>query len=304
MNGLDYNNMQYELKQLLGADDIRSAVGKRLSEMELFFSSPIMLDIFFNNQYFELWNIKGGNVNTLIVKKLRTGEIRILFTIISDEAVEYLKKYFNPPFMCYNLLMINPQQANQVSAEEVIIDIDTLLELSENRLRHKYETAISNNKSISVIPYSENKKSALFDFLNSWEQEKLLQNKDFKSGIFHDELFLERYANDKRVFGVCAYDGQKVVGYSIGLNEYTCIGAYGKCNRGYHQLGLQVFIERAKQAQMLGYKELNIANVNNDFKKQFLPYSRTITEYGYEIFRAPTFQTKTPNGYTHMLFAQ
>jgi len=295
--------MHYNLKQLRSADDIRQTVGTLLSDTELFFASPIMLDIFFNNPYFELWNIQSDNVNTLIVKKLRTGEIRILFTIIPGDAIEYLKEYFNPPFMCYNLLISNPNQANQVSSDEVIIDIDRLLEFSDSRLRHKYEIAVSNN-FISVMPYSDNSTSALFNFLNSWEQEKLSQNKDFKSGIFHDELFLKRYANDKSVFGVCAYNGQKIVGYSIGLNDYACIGAYGKCNRGYHQLGLQVFIERAKQAQLLGYKELNIANVNNDFKKQFLPYSRVITEYGYEIFRVPTFQTRTPDGYTHMLFSQ
>jgi hypothetical protein len=296
--------MHYNLKQLRSADDIRQTVGTLLSDTELFFASPIILDIFFNNPYFELWNIKGDDTNTLVVKKLRTGEIRILFKVISNNAIEYLKDYFNPPFMCYNLLTINPEQSNQVSTEEVIINIDKLLELSDSRIRHKYQTAVSKNASISVIPYSANDVDALKKFFHSWDEEKLAQNEKFKSGIYHDELFVERYSHEEGIFGVCAYGNGNIVGYSIGLNDYACIGAYGKCNRGYHQLGLQVFIERVKQAQLLGYKELNIATVNNDFKKQFLPFARTITEYGYEIFRAPTFQTKTPDGYTYMLFSQ
>lgn len=295
--------MPYQLKQLRSADDIRQTVGDMLSETELFFSSPIMLDIFFNNPYFELWNIKGDSVNTLVVKKLRTGEIRILFKILSNDAVEYLKEYFNPPFMCYNLLTIDPKQPNQISNEEVIITIEKLLELSDSRIRHKYESALSKNKSVLINPYSADDASALQNFFHSWEQEKIELNEKFKSGIYHDELFIERYFGDKKVFGVCAKENEKIIGYSIGLHDYVCIGAYGKCNRGYHQLGLQIFIERAKQAKLLGYKELNIAAVNNDFKKQFLPFSRIITEYGYEIFRTPTFQTKSPNGYTYMLFA-
>ncbi len=104
-------------------------------------------------------------------------------------------------------------------------------------------------------------------------------------------------------FGKCAYDGDKLVGYTIGIKseDGLCLGAFNKCLRGYTQLGLQLFIERIKQAKMLGFKRISIAIVNNDFKKQFKKSGEYIPIYGYELYRDDDFKTLSPNGYTSVL---
>jgi hypothetical protein len=87
----------------------------------------------------------------------------------------------------------------------------------------------------------------------------------------------------------------------IRLNDTICLGVFNKALRGYTQLGLQLFVERAKQAQQLQFKKISIAAVNNDFKKQFTKVAEYKPIYAFELFRKDEFKTLSPNGYTVIL---
>lgn len=298
--------MNYTVKQLLSLDDIMTEVGDKLLEVKTIFSCPLILDVFFHNDFFELWSLKGGNINTLLVKKLRTGEIRILFEIIPHEAIEFIKNVFNPPFICYNLLSSDPKKDNQISTNELVVSIPKLLTLSDGNIRRKYLSAQKKNSDLIFKPYSVELVPDIKKFLKEWEQQLDERKENFVSGIFHDELFLDRYSKNKNIFGICVYDKNKLIAYTIiiRISDTFCVDGFNKCLRNYYQLGLQISIDRSRIASALGYSDMCLGPINNDFKKQFIPFSETFQVYGYEIFRLPTFQTKTPDGYTRMLFSK
>ena len=80
--------------------------------------------------------------------------------------------------------------------------------------------------------------------------------------------------------GVVLCEGDEVVAVSLFLpalkNEYA-IGIVSKCLRGYTQLGLRVFIERAKRMFDLKYTCAYIGLLNNDFKTGLIEYGSVVS---------------------------
>ena len=115
-----------------------------------------------------------------------------------------------------------------------------------------------------------------------------------------DKNFFHKYNGTKSCFGVAAYDGDILVGYSIGVQLDTeyCLSAFNKILRGYTNLGLQISYEKAQLVFEKGFKYMNLGSINNDFKKQFIPIAQQRNLYGTEICRDESFKTLSPYGYT------
>ena len=140
------------------------------------------------------------------------------------------------------------------------------------------------------------------EFWVTWAADLASRREKFSDRTENDERFFDLY-DDSTYFGIAAYNGLKLVAYSIGVHhsEGYCLSAFNKSLRGYTNLGLQVSYEKAKQAAALGYTQMNLAWINNDFKKQFLSIANPLMLYSFELCRNEEFKTLTPYGYTGAL---
>ena len=271
-----------------------------------FFASPYLLNTFFNNTGFELWSGSVEGKTYIFIKKVDrefgNNEVRLLFALFPGTLIEEIKQVFNPPYIAYNELFIDPHKENQIEGDDVVISLSEYINLTNKGVRKNYRQAIKYNHHITVKPFQNIPKEDLEKFWKEWYIQR--QGRPFAADRTHnDARFLSEYS-DVDYFGIAVYDGQKLIGYSIGI-RYTdtlCISAFNKCLRGYRNLGLQISYEKAKQAFEKGFKSMCIGGVNNEFKKQLLHFAQKIVLYGFELERKESFKTKTPNGYTYALF--
>ncbi|HTH92858.1 MAG TPA: hypothetical protein VL576_00015 [Candidatus Paceibacterota bacterium] len=266
-----------------------------------FFASPIMLNTFLNKPGFCVYGVQDKSEKYIFIQKEGTKELRFLFKEFPDEVVEFLKKEFNPPYIAYNELVINPEKENQNIEEDAFVFIEKTLEFNDGSIRRKYNSALKNNTALVVKDFSEEDKKNLKAFWETWSTQKSERSETFIRHTDHDERFFELYT-DKDFYGKCFYDGEVLVAYTIlvPLHGNVCLGAFNKCLRGYTQLGLEVFVERLKIAQKLGYEKISIAGAINLFKKQFKDIEY-MPVYCYELCRDESFKTKNANGYSTVL---
>lgn len=289
-----------EISRLKNFREIESIL-KRSNLPVMFFTQAQMLDTFFNTENFELYVVEYENKNYLFFQKLRTKELRLLFDIFPAKLVEILKQEFNPPYIAYNELLDKPEKENEIEDKEVVVDLVKYMRLANKRMRKHYNQALRANTSLIFKPFKDISRADLEVFWKTWA-EHLSSREKFTDRTYNDARFLDKY-DDTTFFGVVAYDGTKIVGYSIGLHHSDgyCLSAFNKALRGYRNLGLQVSYEKAKQATNLGYSKMNLAWINNDFKRQFFAIADLLPIYGYELWRKEDFKTLSPNGYTAAL---
>lgn len=268
----------------------------------MFFTQAQMLHTFFNKEGFEFYCIKSSDSTYFFLRKAKTGELRLLFNLFPENSISFLKKEINPPYIAYNQIVENPQNENQFEEIEVVIDLEKYYNLENKKIRKHYNQAVRANRSLVFKEFKNIPKEDLEIFWKTWAEEVGTSREVFSDNTHHDKRFFELF-DDTSFFGVAAYDENKMVAYSIGVHhsEGYCLSAFNKSLRGYTNLGLQVSCEKAKQAWRIGYKKMNIAWINNDFKKQFLSISEQLPLYSFELWRTDTFKTKTPHGYTRGL---
>lgn len=267
----------------------------------MYFTQPQMLDNFLNTDDLLLFTIEHEGKFYIFMQKKRTNELRFLFEIFPEDVISCLKKEFKPPYVAYNELIENPHKENQVEDVEAVVDIEKFVVLENKRIRKHYRQAEKENTRLVFKEFKNIPKKDIELFWKTWA-EQLSVRELFADRTYNDARFLERY-DESQYFGMVAYDEEKIVAYSIGVHHSGtyCLSAFNKALRGYKNLGLQISYEKAKQAHGFGYKKMNLAWIQNDFKKQFIPISKLLTLYGFELCRVEDFKTKSPNGYTGVL---
>lgn len=264
------------------------------------FYSPEILNTFFNKPGFNLYSVSIKNNTFFFIQKDKTKEVRFLFAVPPNDVIDLIKINFNAPYIACNELLVDPGDPNEIVDKEVIIRLEEYVELKDSKIRKQYNRALRENKNLIFKSFDEVSKDDLEIFWQTWAQQKALANEKFKDKTANDRNFLNLYSNNKDYFGVAAYDNNKLIAYSICIpfNKDSCLSGFNKALRGYTNLGLQISYEKAKVAFQKGFKYMNIGSINNDFKKQFLPFSDTQMLYAIEIWRNDTFKTLSPYGYT------
>ncbi len=294
-----------ELLKLSSHQEIANIVQKKNLPLS-FFASPHMLHTFFNNRGFDLWCVSYQENDYIVVRKIDrefgNNEIRLLFEIFPEEVVDFLKKKFDPPFIAYNELFMDPRKENQIEGVDVIVDLSKYVHLEDKNIRKHYRQAVRRNANLMFKDFDKEALEKLPAFWEQWLKDRA--DRPFAADRTHnDARFFNEYTLDQ-YFGIAVYDGEKLVGYSIGVGVTAtgCISAFNKCLRGYTNLGLQLSYEKARQVFEKGFTYMSIGGINNDFKKQFLHIAHQDPYYGFELERKESFKTRTPNGYTHALF--
>ena len=214
----------------------------------VFFNQAQMLDVFFNNEKFELYTIEHRDHTYFFTRKLRTMELRLLFEIFPQEVVEFLKKELKPPYIAYNELITDPKNEHQIKDPEITVDIARYVDLGDKKVRKHYNQAERNNTNLVFKTFKNISRNNLELFWKSWA-EQLSTREKFSDRTSNDARFFERYSEDQ-FFGIVAYEGEKLVAYSIGIHQTNthCLSAFNKALRGYTNLGLQVSYKKAEQA--------------------------------------------------------
>lgn len=289
-----------KIDQLKEYKDIYEVLEKKKLPL-MFFTQAQMLDNFLNTDDLLLFTIEHDERLYIFMQKKRTNELRLLFEIFPDDAITYLKDEFKPPYIAYNELIENPHKENQIEVPEAVVDIEKFIKLEDKKIRKHYHQAQRENSRLVFKEFKNISRSDIEVFWRTWA-EQLSVRELFADRTYNDARFLERY-DESQYFGMVAYDEEKVVAYSIGVHHFGtyCLSAFNKALRGYKNLGLQISYEKAKQAHALGYKEMNLGWIQNDFKRQFIQISTLLPIYGFELSRVEAFKTKSPHGYTGVL---
>lgn len=291
-----------EVEKLDNHEKIVSALGSVKIPFTTF-ACPEMLNTFFNKPGFNLYSIRNGESVFFFIQKDRTKEVRFLFVIPPNRVVDYVKNEFKSPYIAGNDLFEKPDDPNAISDIELTVNLEEYITLKDADVRKQYNRALRSNKGLIFKNFSGIPKEDLEIFWKAWAEQKSLASEKFKDRTDNDNNFLSLYSKD-HYFGVGAYDGSKLVAYSIGIpfDKDKCLSGFNKVLRGYTNLGLQISYEKAKIALEKGFKYMNIGSINNDFKKQFISFSEQQNLYGTEIWRSDIFKTLLPYGYTGGLF--
>lgn len=138
-----------ELLKLSSHQEITNIIQKKNLPLS-FFASPHMLHTFFNNRGFDLWSVSYQENSYIIVRKIDrefgNNEIRLLFEIFPNEVIEFLMKEFDPPFIAYNELFIDPRKENQIEGVDVIVDLSKYVHLEDKNIRKHYRQAVTEYK--------------------------------------------------------------------------------------------------------------------------------------------------------------
>ncbi len=294
-----------KLERLDTHTKILGAIEKSVIPFTLF-GSPHVLNTFFNNTGFELWSAEFENETYIFVRKVDRkfvqNELRLLFKKFPDELVDQLKKEFDPPYIAYNELLEDQHDERQIEDIEVVVDVKKYVDLAYAPMRKHYKQAVKHNSSLEIKEFKNIPIEHLQEFWKSWLAQRA--ERPYAADRTHNDAKFFNIYSDQEYFGVVAYEGDRIVAYSIGIgfDEGKCISVFNKCLQGYTNLGLQISYEKALLAEKKGYNKIALGGINNDFKKQFLHIADTMLLYGIELFRKPDFTTKSPNGYTYALF--
>ncbi len=267
----------------------------------LFFFSPYSMNTWLNTDVLSLHIVTLGDEKLLVVYREKDEDLRILFDIPSLEMIDALKEYFKPKFFSVNETTAMPDVKSFYSDTEYGIKIEPVANLTDKRVRKNYNRALKKNVGLRYESFKPEHVEGITTFIEKWNTSRSeLQNQ--YANTKNDLHFLEMYKNDPNLIGGVVLDGDKVIGYRLGVkrSDGNILALFNKVLRGYTELGVFLYVEGMKQLHELGFKEAYIGPVNNDFKKQFLQDSVSYEVYSYIIHNE--YQLKNEGRYLMRIF--
>ncbi|MEI8061735.1 MAG: hypothetical protein WCG97_00355 [bacterium] len=262
----------------------------------IFFYSPYTINTWLNHQNKSLYVATLDHERVFMIHKEVTNEVRFLFSEPSDQMCTEIKAHFKPQFISANELgeASHPVEL-YTSYNELMIDVTKVANLEDPEVSKDYKKCQLRHPDLKVVKYTVNEMESIKTFLNEWSHTRSAEmNKRAK--IENDLRFFSLYMNALELKGLLIKDADKVIAISFFIPSLDgkVIGVINKCLRGYTQLGVYTFVERAKMMLSLGYTEAYIGAINNDFKKRFINSAVIHKTLAREIFRSPEFVTSGP----------
>ncbi len=270
--------------------------------LPLFFFSPYTLNTWLTHHGKELCFAEFEKEKILFVYKKELDEIRFLFDYPSNRMKEAVMEHFTPTYIGVNEASRPPKEkAFYVEGEDVFLPLKEIALLESSDVRRKYKKCVNTHPHLKYVPYTPALSKNIENFINEWSTTRTeVQNKHAK--IENDFRFLELYQNNENVLGGVVMDETKVIAitFSVPALDDNWIGPINKILRGYTQLGVFTFVERAKMLYEKGIEGLYIGAINNEFKKQFLNNAKINPVYACELYKdsRKTF----PEGYVWKVF--
>lgn len=265
-----------------------------------FYASPYSLNIFLNNANKKLFLAVSKNEKRLVLlrEKLFGNDIRILFEAKDRDTglIDAIKSNFEPAYLAYNLLEKKDLKYPIKSERyELIIDTAAVAGMLDPKVARAHRVFERRHPSVAFEAFSSKHRNGISDFFDAWDARPV--GKIRTRGMANDRFFLENYFNDPKVTGLVALDGNRVIGYSVVVPDYTGqngIGLIFKCLRGYAQLGVGLRIGWARQALQAGFSKVAIGEFDHNekgcFKMRFALHGEIKGRFGYEVYRSPAVE--------------
>ncbi|GEM_PF-4430808 len=270
--------------------------------LPVFFYPPYTLITWLTHQNKTLYIADIGNEKNLIVHKEKNNDIRFLFSEPSEALLVQITNHFNPRFIATNELVTVPVHVNNyIENIELLIDVDAVVNLVDKDIEKAYAKCHAKHSHLEVERYGNEHAESVRMFLEEWSHSRTEEKNKF-ANTANDAHFIELYANTPAAVGLVIKDDAKVVAISffVPAMDGKAIAVINKCLRGYTQLGVFTFVERAKMMSSSGFKKAYIGAINNDFKKKFIANGETRKIFSREIMRQPDFMA--PAAYTLRIF--
>ena len=236
------------------------------------------------NQLFWVTDLNSDEIAFIVADY---SDYRFMFKEPSDIFLEKFIEEKKPHYISANILP-NPSSKNICNAEqeELIVDIDKILSLSDKSFRKDYNQSVKNNPTFKITDFDYKRDVAdLLIFLDEWRYSRTDEQNQF-ARIESDLNFLVNYGHNKDIFGVIIRDVEKIIAYCIfaPYTKNTCTSFFSKILRGYKNLGTFLTVEKCKSMKESGFSEYYIGSINNDFKKSLIWASKTIKMYHAELY--------------------
>ncbi|MES2623279.1 MAG: hypothetical protein V4576_02605 [Patescibacteria group bacterium] len=256
------------------------------SYLPYFFFSPYVLNTFLTRSLKSLYIAEFGAENILLVNKEKLNDIRFLFDHPSTEMIAAVKQYFKPVYMAANQTSTIPADKPYISDIEYEIQLQSIADLTNKSIRKKYNQAIRKNIGLTYEIYKPEHIEGIKAFIEKWNTTRSEEFNKY-ARTQNDLYFLEQYQNDPKLIGGVVLDKGKVVGYTLCVPALNgkLLAMFNKVLRGYTELGVFLYVERARQLTALGFSEVNIGSINNDFKTHFLENAVSHIAYNYMIHK-------------------
>lgn len=249
----------------LKPDETEKVMGifKAESVQPSFYTSPYALNTFLNHGYKKLYIASNGNNYRIILHRTRkVSDVRILFKrgANDSELIEDIKEKFNPLYIAYNLLSEESEgDMPKSSYDEMIIDTKTIAEMVDKKIGHAYRYFTTKHPNIEFKIAELSHKNKIMTFLDEWCPVFSETHGQLTDGI-NDRRFLELYLDDKNAKGLLLFDGDKVVGISFFVPHIVngvALGLINKCLRGYSELGVGLYVNKARLMLENGFLKAN-----------------------------------------------
>lgn len=252
----------------------------------VFFFSPYTLNTWLTHAGKSLYIATMGKEEVLLVHKEENNNIRILFDYPSKEMVDALKKSFSPKFIAVNECLTPPNLDKYLTSQEVEINLLSIASLSDKGIRKKYNQFKRKHPELSFRPFVPDYIESIKFFMEKWNTTRS-EDKNKFAKTENDLHFLELYKNDPGLTGGVVFDKDHIVSVSLCVPSLDgkLLAVINKVLRGYSELGVFTYVERARYLITKGYSQVYIGAINNEFKKQFIKDAIIINIYCYEIYK-------------------
>ncbi|OHB10747.1 MAG: hypothetical protein A3H52_02270 [Candidatus Zambryskibacteria bacterium RIFCSPLOWO2_02_FULL_39_26] len=257
----------------------------------VFLFSPYVLNTWLTHAGKSLYTATYDNEQVLLVHKEQNNDIRVLFDHPKRELQDALMKYFNPKYFAVNECSTPPQSEKYLTAQEVEIVLAPIANLTEKSVRKKYNQFIRKYPELFFESYTSKHVELIKIFIEKWNTTRTEEKNKF-SKTENDLHFLELYKDDPKLIGGVVMDKGEIVSISLCVPslDNSLLAVINKCLRGYSELGVFTYVERARYLIKQGFSRAYIGAINNEFKKQFLKDAILRDVFCYEIYKASDFE--------------
>lgn len=257
-----------------------------------FFFSPYTLNTYFTNNGKNLYIATQDEQETLIMSREKPKEIRFFFTNPPITIKEAIFDYFKPIYSAVNEVINPPKEVFALNRLEVKLFLPLIADLSDKNIRKEYNQCKRKHPNLRFEQYNPEHIKKIRLFIEKWNIARIEKTNKFMN-TENDLHFFKLYNYNPGVIGGVVMDGNDIIGISFAVPSLNggLISVINKSLRGYTELGVFIYVERARFLCDKGFNRVHIGSVSNDFKKQFLREAIFHDIYSYELYKASNFKS-------------
>lgn len=260
--------------------------------LPIFFFSPYTLNTYLTHNGKKLYIATYNGQEALIMGREKPKEIRFLFTNPSVAMKEAVLEHFKPIYAAVNEAVTSPKEVVALNRPEAELFLPSIANLVDKHIRKKYNQCKRKHPNLRFEQYVPENIEKIRLFIERWNIARNEKSNKFVN-TKNDLHFFELYNYSPEVIGGVVMDGNNIVSISFVVPSLGggLISIINKCLRGYTELGVFNYVERARFLCSKNFNRVYIGPINNDFKKKFSQDAILHNVYSYELYKTSNFKS-------------